>query len=302
LAAGEAVQYVTFVNPVHAGPQTDLQRLREHFRNHNVLRVGSLARRLVWNTPALAHLRLLLHSAVRPSTAIQTLALHLHREMRMFAARKQLPSTAFVGLQLPLGTGWKEFCRQEQLATLGDNGDGLESAFAHGSRIPGSTATTHAERDGADSDQERCNMGAEAVTQVLEERQVGDLSRLLYVAGAVNISHLQQLHRQRFVVMSRARFTIDVHPDLAPAVDMELCRQSALFLGNMYSSFSFILREARLAMGVAERAMYYNLDMEETQGDLSREEALRWDVLPLLRHPSQAKHSPLSPSNVLMNG
>ena len=48
----------------------------------------------------------------------------------------------------------------------------------------------------------------------------------------------------------------------------------------MYSSFSFLLREAKLAAGEAERAMYYNLDADATLGDLTREEALRWDVLP----------------------
>ena len=79
----------------------------------------------------------------------------------------------------------------------------------------------------------------------------------------------------------QARFTIDIHPDLAPAVDLQLCKRAALFVGNMYSSFSFVLREAKLAAGEAERAMYYNLDADATLGDLTREEALRWDVLPL---------------------
>merc|ERR1719152_619229 len=81
--------------------------------------------------------------------------------------------------------------------------------------------------------------------------------------------------------MSRARFTVDIHPDLAPAVDWQLCHRASLFVGNMYSSFSFLLREARLVGGQAERAMYYNLDADATLGDLTREEALRWDVLPL---------------------
>ena len=35
------------------------------------------------------------------------------------------------------------------------------------------------------------------------------------------------------------------------------------------------------ASGESERAMYYNLDADATFGDLTREEALRWDVLPL---------------------
>ena len=109
---------------------------------------------------------------------------------------------------------------------------------------------------------------------------MGDLSRLLYVAGTLNISHIQQLHKQRFAVMSRARFTVDIHPDLAPAVDMALCRRAPLFIGNAFSSFSFVLREARLAVGESERAMYYNADHEATTGDLTPEEALRWNVLP----------------------
>ena len=94
-------------------------------------------------------------------------------------------------------------------------------------------------------------------------------------------TQVQHLHRQRFVVMSKARFTMDIHPDLAPAVDLQLCKRASLFVGNLYSSFSFLLREAKLAAGEAERAMYYNLDADATLGDLTREEALRWDVLPL---------------------
>ena len=35
------------------------------------------------------------------------------------------------------------------------------------------------------------------------------------------------------------------------------------------------------ACSEGERAMYYNLDADATLGDLTREEALRWDVLPL---------------------
>jgi len=135
---------------------------------------------------------------------------------------------------------------------------------------------------GGDGEWRQCDMSAQAVTQVLEERQVGELSRVLFVAtGVLNISQVQHFHRQRFVIMSRARFTLDIHPDLGPAVDMQLCRRASLFVGNMYSSFSFMLREAKLAAGETERAMYYNLDAEATYGDLTRDEALRWDVLPL---------------------
>ena len=34
--------------------------------------------------------------------------------------------------------------------------------------------------------------------------------------------------------------------DLAPAIDMQLCKRASLFVGNLYSSFSFILREGKL--------------------------------------------------------
>ena len=84
-----------------------------------------------------------------------------------------------------------------------------------------------------------------------------------------------------FILMSKARFTVDIHPDLGPAVDLLVCKRAALFIGNLYSSFSFLLREAKLVAGETERTMYYNLDADETLGDLTREEALRWDVMPL---------------------
>ena len=52
---------------------------------------------------------------------------------------------------------------------------------------------------------------------------------------------------------------------------------------------SFLLRESKLVAGESERAMYYNLDADDTLGDLTREEALRWDVMPLGYHPSQQR-------------
>ena len=83
--------------------------------------------------------------------------------MRKFAERKQLRSTAYVGMQLPIGSGWREYCRQEQASSGGGGRGGTGE----------------------------CDMSAEAVTQVLEERQVGELSRILYVAsGVLNISQV----------------------------------------------------------------------------------------------------------------
>ena len=125
-------------------------------------------------------------------------------------------------------------------------------------------------------------MSAEAVTQVLEERQVGELSRVLYVAsGVLNITQVHQLHKQRFVVMSKARFTLDIHPDLAHAVEYQLCKRASLFVGNLYSSFSFLLRESKLAAGESERSFYYNLEQEVPLNDLTAVEATRWNILPL---------------------
>jgi len=91
---------------------------------------------------------------------------------------------------------------------------------------------------------------------VLEERQVGELSRLLYVAtGVLSLADLQLLHRQRFVVITKSRFTLDIQPDIANAVDMQVCRESSLFVGNLFSSFSFLQREAKLVAGQMERAV-----------------------------------------------
>lgn len=126
------------------------------------------------------------------------------------------------------------------------------------------------------------------------------------------MSQVEHFHRQRFVVMSKARFTVDIHPDLAPAVDFELCRRAALFVGNAYSSFSFLLREAKMLRGRSETTLYYNAaddavedeareaeqagraaDADAAPGahepgtagaaarsDLTYEEAWRWDVMP----------------------
>ena len=127
--------------------------------------------------------------------------------------------------------------------------------------------------------------GAQQTTQVLEERRVGEVSRLLYVAsGVLNISEVMALHRQRFVVMTKARFTLEIQPDVASAVDYAVCATASLFVGNAYSAFSYLLREGALVRGAAERAGYYNLDASDgggELGDITRREAVRWGVLPL---------------------
>lgn len=179
-AADEEVQPIDFVNPAlgSANAQLDLARLRAHFKAHNVLLVGSTARRLVWNIPELARLRFRLHAALKPSSRVDELASHVIDSMRRFAERKRLPSTSFVGMQLPLGAGWQEYCRQESLfSTFGAQGgsSGGGGGAGGGARAVGS-----------------CDMSAEEVTQVLEERQVGDLSRILYVAsGVLNMSQVR---------------------------------------------------------------------------------------------------------------
>ena len=114
-------------------------------------------------------------------------------------------------------------------------------------------------------------------------RQVGEVSRLLYVASTVslNVSQIQQLHQQRFSVMSKARFTLEMQPDVAAAVDMQVCKRASLYAGNMYSAFSYLLRESRLVAGESERAFYYNMEAEVALDDLTAAEATRWNVLPL---------------------
>ena len=125
-------------------------------------------------------------------------------------------------------------------------------------------------------------MPSEEVTQVLEERRVGEVSRLLYVAsGVLNISDVTALHKQHFVVMTKARFTLEIQPDVASAVDFAVCATASLFVGNAYSAFSYLLREGALVRGEAERAGYYNLDADHELGDITRREAVRWNVLPL---------------------
>ena len=103
-------------------------------------------------------------------------------------------------------------------------------------------------------------------------------------SGVLNISEVMALHRQRFVVMTKARFTLEIQPDVASAVDYAVCATASLFVGNAYSAFSYLLREGALVRGTAERAGYYNLDASDgggELGDITRREAVRWGVLPL---------------------
>ena len=81
-----------------------------------------------------------------------------------------------------------------------------------------------------------------------------------------------------------ARFTLEIQPDVASAVDYAVCATASLFVGNAYSAFSYLLREGALVRGAAERAGYYNLDASDgggELGDITRREAVRWGVLPL---------------------
>jgi len=249
-ARDEEKQTLSFINPLLSNQE--LQRLADHFSSHNVLVLESASRALVWNTRPLVQLRMTLHAALRPAPRVAAYTAHVRAGIEAFATRKGV-SSAFVGLQLPSGEDWIEYCRQQQIYSV-TQGD----------------------------DFRKCAMDSFDVTQALEERQVGELSRLLYVAsGVLNISQVQHLHRQRFVVMTKSRFTLEMQPDIANAVDMQVCRESSLFVGNAYSAFSYLLRESKLVAGESERAIYYNMDVDATSGDLSNEETLRWDIVPM---------------------
>ena len=246
-AREETKQEAHFINPLLWS--NELPKFVDHFHMHNVLVLGSLAKKLVWNTPQLAQLRTLLHGALRPSERVSRYANHVQMGIQAFAKRKNLPQS-YVSLQLPSGPEWTEYCRQQQLS---------EQV----------------------ADFRACDLPTEGVVQVLEERQVGELSRLLYVAtGMLSGAQLQLLHQQRFIVITKSRFTLDIQPDIANAVDIQVCKESSLFVGNLFSSFSFLQREAKLVAGQVERASYYNLDVDLPFDDLTKEEALRWDVLP----------------------
>ena len=244
-----SAQDVDFINPLLSS--RELLRLADHFHQHNALRLRSPAKALVWNTPKLARLRVLLHSALRPSARVAMYTSHVVSSMEKFAQLKGL-SPAFVALQLPHGPEWSEYCRRE-----------ARSAGA------------------AEAAWRRCDLGAAEITQVLEERQAGEVSRLLYVATPfLNVSQIKQLHQQRFAVMTKARFTLEMQPDVASAVDLFVCKRAALYAGNMFSAFSYLQREGRLAAGEAERAFYYNMEADTPLDDLTVAEATRWNVLP----------------------
>ena len=225
----------------------------------------------------MAQLRLLIHSALKPSAQVEDIAASMHEAMEDFARRKKMPNPrSFVGVQLPTGIGWAEFCRQEMLSAMmsgsAGGGDGVEAE---------DRALVDAR---AAAERQACDMGAAGVVDVLERRRVGsDVSRLLFVAtGVLNTTDLKHFFTGSYAVMSRARFDLEMSPDLAPAVDMALCRRAAHFVGNFYSSFSYVLREARLAAGESTNATYFNLHRDATAADLTLEEAQRWDVFPLM--------------------
>merc|ERR1711871_1836199 len=94
LTRDEAQQYLSFVNPAYlSAPGSDFVRLVTHFKTHNVLKMGSMSMNVVWNTHALTHLRFLLHSALRPSSHIESLVFHTRQMIHEFARRKGMPTT-----------------------------------------------------------------------------------------------------------------------------------------------------------------------------------------------------------------
>ena len=95
------MQEVDFLNPLLRS--RELQRLAEHFHQHNALRLRSPARAVVWNTPRLARLRVLLHGALQPSPRVAMYTEHIIASMGKFAQSKGLTSATYVALQLPHG-------------------------------------------------------------------------------------------------------------------------------------------------------------------------------------------------------
>ena len=64
---------------------------------------------------------------------------------------------------------------------------------------------------GVNPDWRKCDMSAAEISQVLEERRVGELSRLLYVAApSLNVSQVRARARVRVGVRARIRVRLRI--------------------------------------------------------------------------------------------
>ncbi len=204
-------------------------------------------------------------------------------------------TSMFVGLHLRHESDWKQYCTSE---VKRDDGKGT---------ITGIRTV------------EECFVPPAEVAAVLRSRGIPKRIRVAYVASANMTEHdVQDIASTGLRVLHRGNTwgasvgSLNDHRELAAAVDFFILRLSDLFMGNCFSSFSWMVREldyvTRSDHDTPARTFYYNQPMLFTAGmlwwvngfmvgrehktlytstgDVQPLEAVRWNVLPGVLQPT----------------
>jgi len=266
----------TLVNPKR--PETLIPYLNE-LRNKLVLRVKCPLSSVMWNIPELGRLRKAAVTALAPSGQVA----------RMVASRMQVIQRAsagwatpgFIGLHLRVESDWIEHCKSERMHPAKTMIESFEHCWSSAEEV--SSRLVHA---------------------VQQTRQAEP--RLVYVATGQYDQDFEPFQRRGFTILSPANFSSELDTfryedgqtmrDLLAAVDYFILRASALFMGNVFSSFSFSIRETffyRETIPMESlRTFYYNDKKPSPLLDITPVEALRWRVRTGIAYPEFYSHSP----------
>jgi len=258
-----------------------------HFQTFSVLRLKCALHSVLHSNPDLGwvHGRTML--ALRPSRMVQSMVDVVQEK----AAEITGGTGSYVGLHLRHEQDWRSYCKSEVQNDPSGTNTGISSF-------------------------EQCFFSAKDAAAVLEKRQVMKSHRVLYLATgllsentvkAFERLNVTVLHRKNTWASSKKREHFHSHRrEIAAAIEFWTLRQSSVFFGNSFSSFSWLVRELDLLHngrlqrtddtiangdGHGTRAYFYNQPAAYTEHDVQPSETIRWNVLPgvLVREKNAVK-------------
>jgi len=239
-----------------------------------VLRIKCPLSSLVWNTPQIGELRKAAIAALAPGRAVSTV---LASRLQSIRAPSGLSAAAgYISLHLRVEEDWIDHCKKEPENPAKTQIESFEQCWAGGGTV--------AER-------------LDRVVSKVESSQGVRLPRLLYVATGQTDQDYGPFYARGFTVLSPANFSSNdlmaedgqVKRDLAAVVDYFIMRGGVLFVGNIFSSFSFSIREnylySRIPDASSVKCFYYNDPDPAPLLDITPTEALRWRVMAGIAYP-----------------
>ena len=214
--------------------------------------------------------------ALRPSRMVQSMVDVVQEKAVEIAGS----AGSYVGFHLRHEQDWHSYCKSEVQNDPSGTNTGISSF-------------------------KECFFSAKEAAEVLEKREAMKNHNILYLAsGLLSENTVKAFERLNVTVLHRKNTWASskkyehfhsCRREIAAAIEFWTLRQSSVFFGNSFSSFSWLVRELDLlhngrlqrkgdAIANGERhgtrAYFYNQPAAYTEDDVQASETIRWSVLP----------------------